>query len=273
MKKIILFIFILFLSLIGFKFFFKNTKVAKAFFIYSKSLGTVNSASIDSNLNTSPILIAHAGGAYKGNAYTNSMEAFDQSLLNGFTYFEADFVSTIDGHYVSAHNWKFITGKEERLSLDNFKKIRKSKFGSLLQMEELISWILKHHVYLITDSKEENIRLLSTMIAYSDAVKQYVIPQTYTFEETMLVKQMGFDRIIFTNYNAKYPLWMLNTIWKSGLVWAITIPASPSNLLLYKYIIPKNTRLFMHTLNDQSQVNALFTAGVNGFYTDRLKSR
>ncbi len=271
MKKVTFFIFILLVFFVGLRFFFKNLGVTKAYFVYSKVLDTITKLTIDTNLNIKPILIAHAGGYNKSYTYTNTLEAFNTSLLNGFNYFEADFITTSDGHYVSVHDWKNITGNDQSLSFSDFNKIRKSKFGTLLQMEELVDWVLMHHVYLITDGKVDNIQLLTNMIAYSDSVKKYIIPQTYTFEETIVVKKMGFDKIIFTNYKAGYPLWMLNTIWKSGLVWAITIPSSNRNILVYKFILAKNTRLFMHTINEQSKINALFDAGVYGFYTDWLK--
>lgn len=224
-------------------------------------------------LSLKPILIAHAGGAFKGEPYTNTMEAFENSYTKGFVYYEADFNASLDNHFVCIHDWEATSvrmySEPGRLSKAAFLS-KKTVFGTLISMETLIDWVIKNRVFLITDGKEANLRLLADMMQYSDSVKKYVIPQTYNFKEIYQVKKMGFEKVIFTNYVKNYPLWMLNTIWKSGLVWGITIPISTKNLLTYKLLLNKNIRLFMHTINDQKIANKLFEDGVDGFYTDTL---
>ena len=124
MKKVTFFIFFILIFFVSLRGFFKNPKVAKAYFVYSKVLDTITKLTIDTNLNTKPILIAHAGGSNNSYTYTNSLEAFNISLSNGFNYFEADFITTSDGHYVSVHDWKNITGNEQSLSFSDFNKIK-----------------------------------------------------------------------------------------------------------------------------------------------------
>lgn len=50
--------------------------------------------------------IAHAGGQIDGFNYTNSLEALNLSYSKGFKKFELDIISTSDGHFVAAHDWK-----------------------------------------------------------------------------------------------------------------------------------------------------------------------
>ncbi len=52
-------------------------------------------------------LIAHAGGAWKGNKYTNSIEALNDNYKKGFRLFELDIIKTTDGHFVACHDWPY----------------------------------------------------------------------------------------------------------------------------------------------------------------------
>lgn len=51
------------------------------------------------------VLVAHAGGAVDGNAYTNSRQAIDLSLDSGFSYLELDFSKSKDGQWYLLHDW------------------------------------------------------------------------------------------------------------------------------------------------------------------------
>ena len=50
--------------------------------------------------------VAHAGGGINGKTYTNSYEALNLNIKNGFTYFEIDFSFTRDNRLVCLHDWK-----------------------------------------------------------------------------------------------------------------------------------------------------------------------
>ncbi|MCK4824891.1 sulfatase-like hydrolase/transferase, partial [bacterium] len=56
--------------------------------------------------NFQPLRVAHAGGGIRGKTYTNSLDALDQNIENGFLYFELDFSFTKDGRLVCIHDWK-----------------------------------------------------------------------------------------------------------------------------------------------------------------------
>ena len=51
-------------------------------------------------------LIAHAGGVLDGYVYTNSLEALQNAVANGYKYIEADLLLTSDSVLVAAHSWE-----------------------------------------------------------------------------------------------------------------------------------------------------------------------
>jgi hypothetical protein len=80
------------------------------------------------NLRSNPNgYIAHAGGAIDGHAYTNSKEALERAVGNGFKYIEIDMLTTSDGNIVGAHDWhsfnKITNSAGARIppSIDEFK--------------------------------------------------------------------------------------------------------------------------------------------------------
>lgn len=50
--------------------------------------------------------IAHAGGGIESLTYTNSLEAVNSSLLNGFKAIELDLIKSSDGVLIAGHDWK-----------------------------------------------------------------------------------------------------------------------------------------------------------------------
>ncbi len=58
----------------------------------------------DGDVVDSYCLIAHAGGAINGHTYTNSKEALQDALDNGFRYIELDLYETTDSNVVCLHS-------------------------------------------------------------------------------------------------------------------------------------------------------------------------
>src|ERR1039458_4726270 len=56
-------------------------------------------------------MVAHAGGAVRGETYTNSRDALDQHYAMGYRVFELDFDWTSDGHLVISHDWKLTSSR------------------------------------------------------------------------------------------------------------------------------------------------------------------
>lgn len=73
--------------------------------------------------------IAHAGGGLGKRTYTNSYEALDSNIKNGFKYFELDFTFASDDRLVCIHDWKinfkrtFGIETNRRLTLEEFEDL------------------------------------------------------------------------------------------------------------------------------------------------------
>lgn len=111
--------------------------------------------------------IAHAGGAIEGHRYTNSREAVEQSLRNGFVFIELDIVETTDGHLVAAHGWedfRTFTGREGKgaLSLAEFKDSKIFGRFTPLTMEDIVEIFRAHPAaVLVTDKIRDHAKLLA----------------------------------------------------------------------------------------------------------------
>ena len=69
----------------------------------------------DSFVHGDAMYIAHGGGV-NNFVYTNSFEAFEDSVLKGFKFIEIDLLETVDGHLVGGHGWpelSKLTGRTE----------------------------------------------------------------------------------------------------------------------------------------------------------------
>lgn len=63
-------------------------------------------------------LMAHAFGGFEGNKYSNTLEAFYNSIFNDFTFVETDIILTSDNKLVAFHNWDEATYKHVGLTYD-----------------------------------------------------------------------------------------------------------------------------------------------------------
>ncbi len=101
--------------------------------------------------------IAQAGGEIEGYRYTNSMEALDNSYLNGFRLFELDIIETADKKFVAAHDWESwakATKYKGNLppSRETFKKQNLHNKFTPLDIDDINKWFAAHpDATLVTD--------------------------------------------------------------------------------------------------------------------------
>jgi len=109
--------------------------------------------------------VAHAGGGVNRMSHTNSHDALDHNLKQGFSHFELDFSFTEDGKLVCIHdyeeNFEAIFGfqTEEKPTLDAFKSLVEKASGfKNCTLESLTVWMEQNpSVFIITDIKEDNL--------------------------------------------------------------------------------------------------------------------
>lgn len=220
--------------------------------------------------------IAHAGGGLDGRMYTNSYEALDANLALGFVFFEIDFVFTADSELVCLHDWQdnfersFGFRVESPLSLAEFEALaeQNEKFTNCT-LDGLADWLRDNpRARIVTDvrgSLRDALRLIAERIEDHGT---RVIPQIYLPQQAAIVRELGFERMIWTLYRySGEPLEVFNiaTGWRIPV--AIAMPPAWVDtglpLLLRNAGIPS----YVHTINARSEFERLRARGVSEIYS------
>ncbi len=221
-----------------------------------------------------PPLISHAGGAVYGFKLTNSLEALEESYNNGFELIEMDFEWTSDDKVVAIHDWgpmvkRLYMTEEKVLSLDEFKNSEVFMDLTLMEFGEVIDWFeSKKGVYLVTDTKGDNEKLLNYIYENHKKVRNIIIPQVYSFDEYELAKEMGFENIILTLYRSKYTDEEIVEFSKENEIFAITMPKDRGYSQLPRQLKEIGVFTYVHTINELYVFEELYENGVSGIYTD-----
>jgi len=215
-------------------------------------------------------LIAHAGGAVNGESYTNSREALDQHYAIGYRVFELDFGWTSDGHLVLVHDWPH-TSSLFGVPPHVFNHVeygsRKRRDG-LHQMtfEDLRAWLLVHHdAFIVTDTKDSNLRLFAYLQANGLAILPQLILQIYRITELDAARRLGPRAVWLTVYRYGYPAWALARI--SG-VDAFVIPVERYEQYR-RLILTDHTRFYVHSVSAAGIDDAFRRlTGIYGIYVN-----
>jgi hypothetical protein len=147
--------------------------------------------------------IAHAGGAYNGYTYSDTLEALNSSYRKGFKLFELDIIETKDNELVASHDWdlwKSETGYSGELppTLSEFKSM--PIYGNLtpIGMTDIVSWFGQHTDAILVTDKTEN---------YGQLVNKF------TFADRLMVEVFSLaDYVKAYNAGIRYPLLSLEAV-------------------------------------------------------------
>jgi glycerophosphoryl diester phosphodiesterase len=224
--------------------------------------------------------VAHAGGAYLDQTYTNSYEALNLSARKGFGYIELDFSFTSDGHLVCIHDWEesFVRAFGIRAftapTLAAFEDLVANKATlENCTLTGLARWLQEHpHIVIISDIKERNLAALAII---ADAIPNSgarVIPQIYQPENFAAVKALGFEAMIWTLYRyrgntAKVLAWVPQL----EPPFAITMDKRRARTKLAAKLEPLGIPSYVHTVNDPEEAAAFQNEKrLTEIYTDHL---
>ena len=213
----------------------------------------------------------HAGGLYKNQTYTNSIEAFEKNSKY-IKYLEIDFQLTKDYKLVCSHDDITNTYTYKKFLKENKKKeIKECDYKSLSE------WLKKNpNKIIITDVKSNNnLEALEFIQNNFENFHKNFIPQIYDPENYELVKNMGYENIIWTLYKYKRTKDNFNKITniaKKKKFFAITMPPDVAIKGLSEKIKKEtNSKVLVHTINFRRDVAELvFFYNVTDIYTDRL---
>lgn len=149
-------------------------------------------------------LIAHAGGGIDGFKYTNSLEAVERSIENGFKMIELDLLVSSDGKIVAVHDWSSFhlmtnSNKNGPIASDEFDLKKINDNYHTLNISEAIEILSENEVVLVTD-KIENLTLLSKSIID----KEKSIVEVFSLKKYNEAIKLGFNNVAL-NINLNTP--------------------------------------------------------------------
>lgn len=222
-------------------------------------------------------VVAHSGGRVKGLEYTNSREALDASHAAGFRWFELDLATTTDGKVVLVNNWgdtfeTLFGATRGRRSHAEFMALKMTEGLTALDLQGLIAWLSAHpDAVVVTDVKDENGAVLSTIAKEHAAFRDRFIPQIYQLEEYAQIAPLGFGAPILSTYVSDATDDEILAFVKANPVRAVAMtPERAKASDLAKKLGEVNVPVYVHTVNDAAEREALAKLGVDGVYTDDL---
>lgn len=226
--------------------------------------------------------IAHAGGGINNEDYTDSFEAMDKSVKDGFTLLEIDFSWTSDARLVCLHDWqssftRFFGSPMRALpTLDEFKRLVKEKSPyHLCTLDELAVWMEDNpSAILVTDVKRENVKALEKIARSIKGFEERVIPQIYYPQSYRRVHKLGFKNIIWTLYEFHADQrTILEWASKIGPLYAVTMPRQLADAGLGSKLRERGFYTYTHTINSREVLDHYRSLGIDNVYTDFLPPR
>ena len=223
-------------------------------------------------------LIAHAGGAFEGMTYTNSLQAMEHNYAAGFRYFEVDFNWTQDGELVCVHDWEatyaklFHESPASIPSLEEFERLEMKAGLTQLSLDSVMHWLsLKKDAFLVTDIKKDNLQALRLIKERYVVQIQQVVPQVYNPNEISPTRSLGFENVILTLYRCPLSRRELLSRLENEELFAVTVPKARLKRWGFAKNLSRRFFVYTHTVNSEKEAVDSIEMGVDGFYTDSLR--
>lgn len=152
-------------------------------------------------MQTLPELIAHAGGGVDV-PYSNSKEALEKSIADGFRYIEFDLIFTADSVLVAAHDWDLFnvqTGyahkKDTAPTFADFSSRRIMGRYTPLSAADINAVFEKDTtIYLVTD-KISSPALLGRNFP---RIKQRMLVEAFTYNDYVALRNEEYHRVFYS---------------------------------------------------------------------------
>jgi hypothetical protein len=134
-----------------------------------------------------------------------------------------------------------------------------------------MQWFADHpQALLVTDVKERNLDALEHIGSNYPQFLTRIIPQIYQPSEYTIVRELGFEKIIWTLYKfSGGPLAVLNAIQDMEL-YAITMNTARAEQNLGQELDALGISSYVHTINDYADSLFFRSLGIDEIYTDSL---
>lgn len=234
-----------------------------------------------------PRFIAHAGGGINGLAYTNSLEALENSYSNGIRFFELDVNKTSDKRIVLRHGWN-----EEGSSINY-------PTGEVPTYKEYMGWDLNHGLttmdfataFQLLDENPDAFFIIDIKVAGQMTILQliveqypeyvsYLIPQISFLSEKdaerkySSIRKLGFEKIIMTYRHLPQKTETERSLIRfvrDHDVFAVSMPFERAITSLPRALYRFGVPTLSHTINNSNRLDDLESNYcVKGVYTDYL---
>lgn len=224
--------------------------------------------------------IAHAGGAIDGYAYTNSKEALEQSVANGYKYVEFDLLMTADSVLVAAHTWSefnAMTGyackKDTAPTLSEFLSRRiYGKYSPLTACDINDFFAANKNLYLVTDKISD----ADVLEQYFGDIKNRMVVEAFSYPHYEELLEQGYHRVLYSCMahdmnEAVVKHLLLHTFHKGRRIEWITLHTSAFDNFLFKTIdFFGSYKAALFTVNDTADIPERYRKKVYMIYTDSL---
>ncbi len=207
---------------------------------------------------------------------TNSLQALERAVLEGFQLVEVDLCWTTDGELVLLHDWAGalvgMFGEQAALcSRDEFMQLEGRDGLQQLDLPALLQWMNDNPgIGVVTDIKAERRRGLKLLAKELASVRSRLLPQVHDEREAKLAGGLGFDQRILTLYTSQLTDEEVLALAKRESFYAVTMPKDRVPGGLATRLREQGVASFAHTINNQLVASRLASQGVDGVYTDRL---
>lgn len=147
-------------------------------------------------------LIAHAGGAIDGYVYTNSLEALENAVNNGYGFVEIDLMFTSDSVLVAAHSWSDfnrMTGHAEWgdsiPSLAHFSAQKIHGRYTPLTAEKINDYFMRNrNIYLVTDKVSDP----DILARYFPDLRERMVVEAFSYNDYRELVAQGYYRVLYS---------------------------------------------------------------------------
>lgn len=228
-----------------------------------------------------PELIAHAGGEIDGYIYTNSLEAIEKSIAEGYKYIEIDFSITADSVVVAAHDWAgynkdtgFAHKGDTAPVLADFKARRLHGVYTPLTAAEVNEIFEKDTSLVLVTDKISSPEILARKFP---ALKERMVVEAFSYSDYVALLDAGYMRVLYSvlacDLSASIKKHLLFHIFNSGpkIEW-LAVHTSAFDYPLFKFMLAvADFNMALFTINDMRDIPQKYADRVKMIYTENIK--
>lgn len=232
---------------------------------------------------TSPELIAHAGGGIEGFVYTNSREALEKSIADGYRYIEFDLVLTADSVLVAAHDWEefnSITGLEHNgdtaPAFSDFLQRRIYNRYTPLSAQDINAVFESDTTLILVTDKISSPYLLARNFPN---LKRRMVVEAFSYDDYNLLRSQGYMNVLYSCMahdieSAIVKHLFLHPFFEGYKIEWIAMSIKYLDNLLFRLIDALFSLNFaMFTVNDYEDIPPRYRNATKMIYTDYIKPK